>query len=182
MADTGKTGPLVAVEQAILSGITVSGGRSRDPSPRAAGASRTGVHLLRRAPTSRSRWRPTNAPSRRRLRWEAGTFAAAATNSTSRRASGSPEDGTLATDYALVPLPRTGTVYTEVTVHVPVPGLRTPYSLVIVELDGVGVRALVKVTGVRARHRRHRGSRADWRCAGSRCAPGARLRLCVRPG
>jgi uncharacterized OB-fold protein len=57
-------------------------------------------------------------------------------------------DGTLATDYALVPLPRTGTVYTEVTVHVPVPGLRTPYSLVIVELDGVGVRALVKVTGV----------------------------------
>ena len=31
--------------------------------------------------------------------------------------------------------------------HIPVPGLRTPYSLVIVELDGVGVRALVKVTG-----------------------------------
>ena len=43
--------------------------------------------------------------------------------------------------------PRTGTVYTETTVHMPVPGLRTPYSLVIVELDGVDVRALVKVTG-----------------------------------
>jgi len=28
-----------------------------------------------------------------------------------------------------------------------VPGLKTPYALVIVELDEVGVRALVKVTG-----------------------------------
>lgn len=53
----------------------------------------------------------------------------------------------MSTDYELIPLPRTGTVYTETTVHIPVPGLRTPYSLVIVELDGVGVRALVKVTG-----------------------------------
>ena len=66
---------------------------------------------------------------------------------TSRRATGVAEDGALATDYELIPLPRTGTVYTETTVHMPVPGLRTPYSLVIVELDGVGVRALVKVTG-----------------------------------
>jgi uncharacterized OB-fold protein len=49
-----------------------------------------------------------------------------------------------------VPLPRTGTVYTETTVQIPVPGLRTPYSLVIVELDDVGVRALVKVTGAEA--------------------------------
>ena len=57
------------------------------------------------------------------------------------------DDGALATDYELIPLPRTGSVYTETTVHMPVPGLRTPYSLVIVELDGVGVRALVKVTG-----------------------------------
>ena len=57
------------------------------------------------------------------------------------------DDGSLSTRYELVPLPRTGTVYTETTVHIPVPGLRTPYSLVIVELDGVGVRALVKVTG-----------------------------------
>jgi uncharacterized protein len=34
-----------------------------------------------------------------------------------------------------------------VTVEIPVPGLRTPYSLVIVELDDVDVRALAKVTG-----------------------------------
>jgi len=47
-------------------------------------------------------------------------------------------------------LPRTGEVYTAVTVHVPVPGLATPYSLAIVELDQVGVRALVPVTGAPA--------------------------------
>jgi uncharacterized OB-fold protein len=59
-------------------------------------------------------------------------------------------DGSLDTAYELVPLPRTGRVYTETTVHIPVPGLRSPYSLVIVELDDVAVRALVKVTGAPA--------------------------------
>lgn len=146
MADTGKTGPLVAVEQAILSGITVSGGRAvthrRELTARPAPAYTyaKGADI----PISLAAY---ERAFEAKVRWEAGTFA------------GSDEldfpprfrvarDGTLATDYALVPLPRTGTVYTEVTVHVPVPGLRTPYSLVIVELDGVGVRALVKVTGV----------------------------------
>jgi uncharacterized OB-fold protein len=46
----------------------------------------------------------------------------------------------------LVPLPRTGTVYTTTTIHVPVPGLASPYSLAVVQLDGVDVRALVHVT------------------------------------
>ena len=49
-----------------------------------------------------------------------------------------------------MPLPRTGTVYTGVTVRIPVPGLPTPYSLVIVELDGVDVRVLARVTGASA--------------------------------
>jgi uncharacterized OB-fold protein len=57
------------------------------------------------------------------------------------------QDGALHTDYTLVPLPRTGAVYTGVTVRIPVPGLTTPYSLVIVELDGVGLRVLARVTG-----------------------------------
>ncbi len=48
------------------------------------------------------------------------------------------EDCSLSTDYELVPLPKTGTVYTEATVRIPVPGLRSPYSLVIVELDERG--------------------------------------------
>jgi uncharacterized OB-fold protein len=38
-------------------------------------------------------------------------------------------------------------VYTLTTVHVPVPGLASPYSLAVVQLDGVDVRSLVQVTG-----------------------------------
>ena len=54
-------------------------------------------------------------------------------------------------DHDLVSLPREATVYTAVTVQVPVPGLITPYSLAIVELDGTpaeggGTRILVHVT------------------------------------
>jgi uncharacterized OB-fold protein len=46
-----------------------------------------------------------------------------------------------------VDLPREGEVYTCATVHVPVPGLTTPYSLVLVELGDSGVRLLVQLTG-----------------------------------
>jgi uncharacterized OB-fold protein len=49
-----------------------------------------------------------------------------------------------------VDLPREGEVYTCATVHVPVPGLTTPYSLVLVELGDSGVRVLVQLTGVPA--------------------------------
>lgn len=79
-----------------------------------------------------------------KLRWEAGRC---------------PHCGTLALpprhrclecgaegDAELVALPRTGEVYTTTTIHVPVPGLATPYSLAVVELDDVGVRALMTVT------------------------------------
>ena len=45
----------------------------------------------------------------------------------------------------LAPLPRQATVYTVVTVRVPVPGLESPYSLAIVELDAGEVRMLVQV-------------------------------------
>lgn len=47
----------------------------------------------------------------------------------------------------LVPLPREATVYTAVSVHVPVPGLATPYDLAIVELGDTAVRILAPVTG-----------------------------------
>lgn len=49
---------------------------------------------------------------------------------------------------ALVALPRRATVYTVVTVRVPVPGLTSPYTLAIVELEGVDVRLLVQVADV----------------------------------
>jgi uncharacterized protein len=150
MADTGTTGPLVAVEQASLSGMTVSGGMAelhrREPPARTAPieTSFEGADI----PISLAAY---ERAFEAKTRWEAGRFAAESDGQDGalefppryRLA----EDGALATDYELIPLPRTGTVYTETTVHMPVPGLRTPYSLVIVELDGVGVRALVKVTG-----------------------------------
>ncbi|MGE2728791.1 Zn-ribbon domain-containing OB-fold protein [Mycolicibacterium vaccae] len=145
LAERGVTGPLVAVEQALLSGITVTGGTARihrcEPAARPMPEGRftaDGDIPISLAAYERA--------FEAKVRWEAGRFA------------GSDEldfppryrvdtAGMLSTDYELVPLPRTGTVYTETTVHLPVPGLRTPYSLVIVELDDVAVRALVKVTG-----------------------------------
>jgi uncharacterized OB-fold protein len=83
-----------------------------------------------------------------KLRWEAGRCDACGTLALPprHRCLGCGSEA----GWTLTPLPRTGEVYTGVTVHVPVPGLPTPYSLVIVDLDGVDVRALVKVTGVPA--------------------------------
>ncbi len=46
----------------------------------------------------------------------------------------------------LVALPREATVYSAVTINVPVPGLATPYSLALVELGDSGVRLLTHVT------------------------------------
>ncbi|BBX94296.1 MULTISPECIES: Zn-ribbon domain-containing OB-fold protein [Mycolicibacterium] len=60
------------------------------------------------------------------------------------------DDGGLVTDYRLEPLPRTGTVYTQTTIRIPVPDLPSPYSIAVVQLDGSSVRVLMKVTGVPA--------------------------------
>ncbi|KRE34769.1 DNA-binding protein [Mycobacterium sp. Soil538] len=145
LAERGTTGPLVAVEQAILSGISVTGGSAvlhrREPAPQPVPAGNFVADAD--IPISLAAY---ERAFEAKVRWEAGTF------SDSEALDFPPryrvaDDGALATEYELVPLPRTGTVYTETTVHIPVPGLRSPYSLVIVELDGVGVRALVKVTG-----------------------------------
>jgi uncharacterized OB-fold protein len=145
MADAGTTGPLVAVEQAILSGITITSGAAqihrREPAARPLPGSNfiAGVEI----PISLAAY---ERAFEAKVRWEAGRFNDSKELEFPPRYRVGP-DGALATDYALVPLPRTGTVYTETTVDIPVPGLRTPYSLVIVELDGVDVRALVKLTG-----------------------------------
>ncbi|MDT5146048.1 MAG: hypothetical protein QOC58_693, partial [Mycobacterium sp.] len=60
------------------------------------------------------------------------------------------DDGRLVTDYRLEPLPRTGTIYTQTTIRIPVPDLPSPYSIAVVQLDGSPVRVLMKVTGVPA--------------------------------
>jgi uncharacterized OB-fold protein len=145
MTEAETTGPLVAVEQASLSGLTVVGGTAqlhrREPAARAIppGAVLTGADI----PISLAAY---ERAFEAKVRWEAGKFADSSELDFPPRYR-VDNDGKLTIHYERVALPRTGTVYTETTVHIPVPGLRTPYSLVIVELDGVGVRALAKVTG-----------------------------------
>ncbi|WP_193047052.1 OB-fold domain-containing protein [Mycolicibacterium baixiangningiae] len=145
LTESHTMGPLVAVEQASLSGITVTGGEAQ---------------VIRREPAARLLPEGTVTPGadlaislaayerafEAKVRWEAGKHTDSdVLDFPPRYRVGA--DCALDTDYELVPLPRTGTVYTEATVRIPVPGMRSPYSLVIVELDGTDVRALVKVTG-----------------------------------
>lgn len=148
LADAGRTGPLVAAEQASLSGMTVSDGAARvfrhEPVAR---EMPHGTHIVGGdIPISLAAY---ERAFEAKTRWEAGRFTGPGV---SDELDFPPryrvaDNGALATDYEMVPLPRTGAIYTETTVHMPVPGLRIPYSLVIVELDEVGIRALVKVTG-----------------------------------
>ncbi len=130
MSEHGTAGPLVAVEQAILSGITVAGGSApihrREPAARPVSEGRYTADVD--IPISLAAY---ERAFEAKVRWEAGYFADSEQLDFPPRYQVS-DDGSLSTRYELVPLPRTGTVYTETTVHIPVPGLRTPYSLVIV--------------------------------------------------
>jgi uncharacterized OB-fold protein len=88
-----------------------------------------------------------------KLRWEAAVFEEAPGIDTAPQfppRARVDDDGTLVTDYRLEPLPRTGTVYTQTTIQIPVPDLPSPYSIAVVQLDGSPVRVLMKVTGVPA--------------------------------
>lgn len=145
MAEMRTSSLLVAVEQASLSGLTVVNGAARihrrEPAARPipVGTFVAGADI----PISLAAY---ERAFEAKVRWVAGKYADSdVLDFPPRYRVGN--DGALSTRYELVPLPRTGTVYTEATVCVPVPGLHTPYSLVIVELDDVDVRALVKVTG-----------------------------------
>ncbi|MEV0685425.1 OB-fold domain-containing protein [Nocardia sp. NPDC050378] len=148
MVDRDATGLLVGVEQASLSGVTVGAGqlpvrRLEGPTHAPpAGLVEPGTDL----PLSLAAY---ERAFEAKVRWEAGRHDGSDELNFPPRYRLGP-DGTLATDYTLVPLPRTGTVYATTTVRLPVPGQRSPYSLVIVELDDVGVRALAKVTGADA--------------------------------
>ncbi|MGM7645051.1 OB-fold domain-containing protein [Nocardia sp. JW2] len=145
MIEAAQAGPLVGVEQGSLSALTVGAGtaqvhrRESPPRGKPLGALVSGADI----PISLAAY---ERAFEAKVRWVAGRHEGSSELDFPPRYR-VDEDGTLHTGYTLVPLPRTAVVYTAVTVHVPVPGLTTPYSLVIVELDGVGVRALVKVTG-----------------------------------
>jgi uncharacterized OB-fold protein len=145
LAESRASGPLFAAEQATVSGVQVGDGaalvRRLEPAARPVPAST--LTPGKEIPVSLAAYdRAFSA----KVRFEAGRQAATGELDFPPRYRVG-QDGTLHTDYTLVPLPRTGTVYTGVTVRVPVPGLSTPYSLVIVELDDVGVRVLAPVTG-----------------------------------
>lgn len=145
LAEAGTTGPLVAVEQANLSGLTVAGGSAQVYRREAPARPLPVTTFVAEAdiPISLAAY---ERAFEAKTRWEAGKFADSDQLDFPPRYRVA-DDGALATDYELVALPRVGTVYTSVSVHLSVPGLRTPYALAIVELDDVGVRALVKVTG-----------------------------------
>jgi uncharacterized protein len=148
LAESRSAGPLFAAEQATVTGVLVGDGvavvRRVEPSARPLPAST--FTPGKEIPVSLAAYdRAFSA----KVRFEAGRQAGTGElDFPPRYRVGT--DGTLHTDYTLVPLPRTGTVYTGVTVRIPVPGLPTPYSLVIVELDGVDVRVLARVTGAPA--------------------------------
>jgi uncharacterized OB-fold protein len=145
LVQAGTTGGLFAADQASVTGVEVGEGAAavrrneRAPRPAPEGTRTAGAEIpvslaaYDRAFDAKTRWEAGRHPGRDELDFPPRFRV--------------DQDGSLRGDYDLVPLPRTGTVYTAVTVHVPVPGLTTPYSLVIVELDEVGVRALATVTG-----------------------------------
>jgi uncharacterized OB-fold protein len=88
-----------------------------------------------------------------KLRWEAAVFEERPGIDTAPQfppRARVDDAGGLVTDYRLEPLPRTGTVYTQTTIQIPVPDLPSPYSIAVVQLDASPVRVLLKVTGVPA--------------------------------
>jgi uncharacterized OB-fold protein len=146
LADQGASGLVAAVEQATLAAATW------DPTG-------TAVERVEPAPHELPELRAAPGPDIKlaftayerafdaKLRFLAGRCPTCGTLAfpERHRCLGCGAEGTA----ELHPLPRTGTVYTTTTIHVPVPGLASPYSLAVVQLDGVDVRALVHVTDAR---------------------------------
>ena len=152
VVERGASGVVVAAEQASASGARLTPGpcvvhRDEAPPQQLAASRRsegTGI------PISLAAYSRAFQP---KLRWEGAVFEERpgidATPIFPPRVR-VDANGVLASSYELVPLPRTGTVYTHTTVRIPVPDLPSPYSLAIVQLDAAPVRVLLKVTGVPA--------------------------------
>ncbi|HEY1703876.1 MAG TPA: OB-fold domain-containing protein [Trebonia sp.] len=148
LAETRSAGALLAAEQATVAGAQVGSGpvtvHRAEPTARPLPAST--MPDAKEIPVSLAAYERAFEP---KVRFEAARYAGDDELEFPPRYRVG-QDGSLRTDYTLVPLPRAGTVYTGVTVRLPVPGLPAPYSLVIVELDDVGLRALARVTGAEA--------------------------------
>ncbi|WP_166908061.1 OB-fold domain-containing protein [Mycobacterium sp. DL440] len=155
LIEKGQTsGLLVAIEQASVTAAEVSTSAkaptiARDEAPARA------MPTLR---TADGNGIPISLPAYARafepkLRWEAAVFEERPGIGTTPQfppRARVDDDGGLVTDYRLEPLPRTGTIYTQTTIRIPVPDLPGPYSIAVVQLEGSTVRVLMKITGVPA--------------------------------
>ncbi len=144
LVEQGATGPVLAVEQATLTVAELGGGT---------------VDVTRSEPAARPRPVGTLAPGSSvsislsayerafdaKLRLEAAKCVGCGELSYPPRYR-CIECGSEA-PTTLVPLPRHGEIYSLATIRVPVPGLISPYTVVIVELGDSGVRTLVRLTG-----------------------------------
>ena len=147
MSERGDTGPLFAFDQAVFTAVEVGGDSTpvaRDESAPQAVPSTTltpGADIRISLPAYE---RAFDA----KLRLEAARCTSCSTLSYPPRLRCVECGSEAATES--VALPREAVVYTTATIRVPVPGLRTPYSLAVVELGDTGVRVLVHVTGAPA--------------------------------
>jgi uncharacterized OB-fold protein len=141
---SGVAGTVLAVDQATVSGVTLTGTGhatvTRDELP---------ARALPKTRYSEGPTIPISLPAYDRA------FIPKLTLSAGRSADGTltfppRRDAISGTEPDLVPLPRRGEIYTFSTINVPVPGMATPYSLVMVELGDVGVRVLCRTTACAA--------------------------------
>lgn len=141
--DTEESGVVVAVEQATATAIDLAAGSTRierhEPSPRPMPKRRgsSGADIKISLPAY-------DRAFDGRLRLRAGRCTACGQLDLPQRyrcSSCGAEDSS-----ELAELPRSASVYTSVSVHVPVPGLLTPYDLAIVDLGDTDVRLLAPVT------------------------------------
>jgi uncharacterized OB-fold protein len=149
----GQGGLLLAIEQSSVTAaqVTLS-------SPTTVTRNEVSPRELPKFRTADGNGIPISLPAYARafepkLRWEAAVFEERPGIDTAPQfppRARVDDDGGLVTDYRLEPLPRTGTVYTQTTIQIPVPDLPSPYSIAVVQLDGSPVRVLMKVTGVPA--------------------------------
>ncbi|HEY3673558.1 MAG TPA: Zn-ribbon domain-containing OB-fold protein [Acidimicrobiia bacterium] len=144
LADTRASGLLLAFEQAALTAVDVTTRRAH-------------VHRVERDPQPLPQQRATPGPE---IRISLAAYDRAFDAKVRLQGGRCPHCGTLALpprhrclgcgaegDAELAVLPRAATVYTATTVHTPVPGIATPYTIVIADLGDTGVRLLAQVTG-----------------------------------
>jgi uncharacterized OB-fold protein len=144
LTESSATGLVLAFEQASMTAVDVSGG---------------GAALARVEPAARPlpSQRCTPGPE---IKISLPAYERAFEAKLRLEAGRCPDCGTLAVPVrfrclgcgsegrsTLVALPRDAVVYTTATIHTPVPGLATPYTIVIAELGDTGVRLLARLTG-----------------------------------